>query len=405
LREYSNRVEQEQETGGNGVRFAARLDTVPPYLFADIDRKVQDARARGVDVINLGIGDPDLPTPAPVVDALCAAARQPELHRYPDYVGHVRFRQQMAAYYARRFGVTLDPDREVMGLIGSKEGIAHLTWAAAGPGDVVLVPEPGYPVYAAQARLAGADIYPMPLDADQGFLPRLQAIPQAVAERARLMWINYPNNPTGAIAPRAFLEDAVNFCRQYDILLASDLAYSEVGFDGYRAPSILEVDGARDVAVEFFSLSKPYRMTGWRLGAAVGSAEALTALAQVKTNTDSGQFGAVQWAGVRALEPDLDASVEEACRIYQRRRDLVVAALTEAGLAPPTPRATFYLWVPTPAGLSAADTAARLLEEAAVVVTPGAAYGAAGEGYIRISLTTPDERLREACRRIAGVRF
>jgi len=385
---------------------AARLASVPPYLFADIDRKVAELRQRGVDVINLGIGDPDLPTPAPIVEALITHAADPVLHRYPDYNGHVRFRQAMARYYARRFGVSLDPDREVVGLIGSKEGIAHLTWALAGPGDVVLVPEPGYPVYGVQARLAGADVYWMPLVAERGFLPDLDAIPETVRRRARLLWINYPNNPTGAVADRAFLERAVAFCRAYDIVLASDLAYSEVGFDGYRAPSVLEIPGAREIAVEFFSLSKPYRMTGWRIGAAVGAADVLDALAVIKTNTDSGQFGAIQMAAIRALEPDLDAEVEAGARVYQNRRDRVVAALRAVGLTPFVPQATFYLWVPTPAGMSAAECATRFLEVAGVAVTPGAAYGPSGEGYFRISLTAPDDRLDEACRRISeALRF
>jgi LL-diaminopimelate aminotransferase len=387
------------------MRLAQRVESVPPYLFATIDRQIRDARRRGVDVISLGIGDPDLPTPAPVLEALAAAAADPALHRYPDYAGHPAFREAVAGYYARRFGVDLDPQREVLGLIGSKEGIAHLTWAIAGPGDVVLVPEPGYPVYAAQARLAGADVYPLPLTAAAGFLPDLDAVPAAVREQARLCWLNYPNNPTGAVAPREFLRDAVAWARAHDVLLASDLAYADVGFDGYRAPSILEIEGARDVAVEFYSLSKPYRMTGWRLGAAVGNADALAGLAVVKTNTDSGQFGAVQLAGVRALQPDLDAAVEEGCRVYRRRRDAAVAALRRAGFQPPVPQATFYLWVPTPPGFTGGEVAERLLREAGVVVTPGAAYGSYGEGYIRVSLTLPDDRLEEACRRIAGVSF
>lgn len=388
------------------VQFASRLKTVPPYLFSDIDRKVQEARSRGVDVINLGIGDPDLPTPPHIVDELCVRARESEFHRYPDYSGHRLFREAVSAYYRRRFRVALDPATEVLGLIGSKEGIAHMTWAAAGPGDVVLVPEPGYPVYAAQARLAGADVYPVPLTPERGFLPDLEAIPSAVRARARLLWVNYPNNPTGAVCDLAFYEEAVAFCRAHDILLASDLAYSEVGFGGYRAPSILEVDGAKDVAVEFFSLSKPYRMTGWRIAAAVGNREALRSLSIVKTNTDSGQFGAVQMAGVRALAPDTDKDIEEACQVYERRRDLAVSALREAGLNPPVPQATFYLWVPTPAGMTAAETATKFLETCGVVVTPGAAYGAQGEGYFRVSLTAPDERIREAARRISeALRF
>ncbi len=387
------------------MQFADRLATVGPYLFFELDQKAAAARARGVDVINLGIGDPDLPTPEPIVDALIAGVRDPATHRYPDYRGAAVFREAVAGFYARRFGVALDPADQVLGLIGSKEGISHLTWAVVGPGDVVLVPEPAYPVYAVQARMAGATVFPLPLTAARGFLPDLAAIPSDVWQRAKLLWINYPNNPTGAVADRAFLDEAVARCRQHDVLLASDLAYSEVGYGGYRAPSVLEIPGAGEVAVEFFSLSKPYRMTGWRLAAAVGRADALAALAVVKTNTDSGQFTAIQRAGVRALAPDQDAAVAEAVAVYQRRRDLAVAALRAAGFDPPTPAATFYLWVPTPGGVSARDTAARVLEEAGVVLTPGSAYGAAGEGYVRLSLTASDARLEEACARIANLRL
>ena len=387
------------------MKFADRLATVGPYLFFDLDRKVAAARARGVDVINLGIGDPDLPTPRPIVDALVAGVQDPATHRYPDYQGAVAFREAVAGFYARRFGVALDPRREVLGLIGSKEGISHLTWAVVGPGDVVLVPEPAYPVYAVQAQMAGASVHPLPLTASRGFLPDLAAIPEDVWRRAKLMWLNYPNNPTGAIADRAFLAEAVARCRQHDVLLASDLAYSEIGYEGYRAPSVLEVPGAKEVAVEFFSLSKPYRMTGWRLAAALGRGDAVEALSVVKTNTDSGQFTAVQLAGVRALAPDQDDAIAEAVAVYQRRRDLAVAALKAAGFEPPTPSATFYLWVPTPKGISSADTAARVLDEVGVVLTPGSAYGASGEGYVRLSLTSPDARLEQACVRIAGLRL
>ena len=387
------------------MQFADRLATVGPYLFFDLDRKVAAARARGVDVINLGIGDPDLPTPRPIVDALVTGVQDPATHRYPDYQGAVAFREAVAGFYARRFGVALDPRREVLGLIGSKEGISHLTWAVVGPGDVVLAPEPAYPVYAVQARMAGASVHPLPLTASRGFLPDLAAIPEDVWRRAKLMWLNYPNNPTGATAERAFLAEAVARCREHEVLLASDLAYSEIGYEGYRAPSVLEVPGAQEVAVEFFSLSKPYRMTGWRLAAAVGRADAVEALSVVKTNTDSGQFTAVQLAGVRALAPDQDEAIAEAVAVYQRRRDLAVAALKAAGFEPPTPSATFYLWVPTPKGISSADTAARVLDEVGVVLTPGSAYGASGEGYVRLSLTSPDARLEEACERITSLRL
>jgi LL-diaminopimelate aminotransferase len=378
---------------------ADRIHTLPPYLFADIDQRVKAAQARGVDVINLGIGDPDLPTPEPVVAARQRAAAVREWQRYPDYLGLPSFREAVAAYYARRFGVALDPAREVMALIGSKEGIAHLTWALVGPTDAVLAPDPGYPVYAVQARLAGAEAVALPLSAGR-FWPQWEAVDAATWRRARLLWINYPNNPTGAVATRGLYQTAVAQCRRHGVALASDLAYADVGFEGYRAPSVLETPGARDVAVEFFSLSKPYRMTGWRIAAAVGNAALLGALAALKTHTDSGPFTAVQVAASRALAPDLDAEVRAGADVYRRRRDRTVAALGRVGLRPASPRATFYLWVPAPDGMDGRQAADLLLDRAAVVVTPGVAFGDGGRGYFRISLTQPDARLDEALQRM-----
>ncbi|MCY0884905.1 MAG: LL-diaminopimelate aminotransferase [Firmicutes bacterium] len=383
------------------MRAAHRLDTLPPYLFKELDRLASDLRRQGKDVINLGIGDPDRPTPEPVVEALVAAAHNPANHRYPDYAGHPDFRQAVAAYYARRFGVELDPATEVLGLIGSKEGIAHLIWAWADPGDVVLVPDPAYPVYRTQALLAGAEPYDLPLRPETGFLPDLAAIPPAVLSRARMLWLNYPNNPTGAVATRAFYEEAVAFARRHDLLLCSDAAYVETGFDGYRAPSVLEVPGAKEVAVEFYSLSKPFNMTGWRIAAAVGNRTAIDALGTLKSHLDSGPFTAVQRAAIQALsEPEGPISAMN--DLYRRRRDMAVSLLREMGLPVTPPLSTFYLWVPNPRGWSSAETARFFLERSAVVVTPGNAYGAHGEGWFRISLTISDERLRQGLERMAA---
>lgn len=388
------------------MKHAARLDSIPPFLFLDLEHRIRRLREEGVDVINLGVGDPDLPTPLPVVARLRDVVGRRDLQRYPDYSGSLAFRSAVARYYARRFGVTLDAEREVLGLIGSKEGIAHLTWALAGPGDVVLVPEPAYPVYRAQALLAGAEVVSLPLREGAGFQPDLGAIPQATARRATLLWLNYPHNPTGAVASSRLYREAFRFCRDFDVVLASDLAYGDLGLDGYRAPSALSWRRGDDGAVEFFSLSKPYAMTGFRLAAAAGSAAVLDLLRTVKSNTDSGQFTAVQEAGVRALEPDLDAEVDRAAHVYRRRRDMCLDALRATGLRADAPSATFYLWVPLPIGVSDRVAAERFLTEARVAVTPGTAYGEHGAGFIRLSLTVPDARIEEACRRIAGrIRF
>ncbi len=388
------------------MRLAQRVVDVPPYLFAELDRRKAAVAARGVDIIPLGIGDPDLPTPHEVVERMREAVVDPANHRYPDYEGSPAFRQAAAAYMERRFGVSLDPSAppkgEVLALIGAKEGIAHLVWALVEPGDLTLCPDPGYPVYAAHTRFCGGEPYRLPLQADRGFLPDLNAVPEAVARRAKILFLNYPNNPTAGVADLAFFEEAVAFCRRHDILLAHDNAYAEIGYDGYAAPSVLEVPGAREVAVEFHSLSKPFNMTGWRIGFACGSAQAVAALGVVKNNTDSGPFTAVQQAAVTALElPRQVLQVQLA--VYRERRDRMVAALRAVGIDAPTPRATIYLWCPVPAGETSSGFSGRLLEETGVFVTPGTGYGQGGEGFFRISLTCPDDRLQEAARRIASL--
>lgn len=382
------------------MRVAARMEKLPPYLFLELDRVVEEKKSQGYDVINLGIGDPDLPTPQHIVAALHEASRIPANHRYPNYLGSPAFRQAVARWYRTRFGVTLEPLTETVGLIGSKEGIAHLTWAMAGSGDVVLVPEPSYPVYNTQALLAGADVYSLPLTPENHFLPDLESIPESVLARAKMLWVNYPNNPTGAVAPREFLRDAVDFCQAHDILLCSDLAYAEIGFDGYRAPSVLEIAGAKDIAVEFYSLSKPFNMTGWRVAAAVGNRLAVQALGTLKSNLDSGVFTAVQDAAVVALDNDPRAFFASQNAVYQERRDIVVKGLKEAGIDIPAPLSTFYIWFPTPGHWTSAEASRILVEESHVVVAPGSSYGPSGEGWLRISLTCPTDRLAEAMVRL-----
>ncbi len=380
---------------------AERIATVPPYLFAEIDKKKAAVIARGVDVISLGIGDPDQPTPAFVVDRMHAGIQNPKWHQYPDYDGSFAFRTAATTFYKKRFGVDVDPRAESLALIGSKEGLAHIIWAYVEAGDYVLVPDPAYPVYKTHTGLAGGTPYLMPLTAANDFLPDLKAIPADVAKKAKLMFINYPNNPTGAIATLEFYREAVAFCREHDILLVSDNAYSEMTYDGYTAPSVLQVEGAKDVAVEFWSLSKPFNMTGWRIAFVVGNKDAIGALGIIKTNTDSGQYTAIQDAAIAALtSPEADPFIAEMNAIYTRRRDIAVAGLREIGLDAKPMKGSFYLWVPVPAGHSSASFATLLLEEAGVVVTPGGAYGPNGEGYIRIALCLSEERLKEALGRI-----
>ncbi len=380
---------------------AQRIATVPPYLFAEIDKKKREVAARGVDVISLGIGDPDQPTPRFVIDAMHQAIEKPSYHQYPDYDGSLAFRTAATQFYQKRFGVQFDPKTEALALIGSKEGLAHIIWAYIDQGDIALVPDPAYPVYKTHTGLAGGTPYIMPLTRENGFLPDLKAIPEEVAQKAKLMFINYPNNPTGAVATLEFYKEAVAFCRRHDILLVSDNAYSEMTYDGYRAPSVFEVEGARDVAVEFWSLSKPFNMTGWRIAFVVGNKDAIGALGVIKTNTDSGQFTAVQEAAIEALtNPAADPFIAEMNAIYTRRRDLAVEGLRAIGIDAQPMKGSFYLWVPVPAGHTSASFATLLLEQAGVVVTPGSAYGAYGEGYVRVALCLSEERLREAIGRI-----
>jgi LL-diaminopimelate aminotransferase len=379
------------------MRPAKRIGSLPPYMFAELDRKLREKRAAGIDVISLGIGDPDSPTPRYIVEALQEAAEDPTTHHYPSYYGMPALREAIAEWMRDRFGVELDPDTEVQPLIGSKEGIAHLPVAVLDPDDEVLVPDPGYPVFGIGTILAGGVPVALPLTADRRFLPDLSSAPVSAA--TKLMWLNYPSNPTSAVAELDFFEDAVAFAREHDVLIAHDAAYSELTYDGFVAPSVLQAPGAKDVAVEFASLSKTYNMTGWRVGWVAGNADVVRALATVKTNIDSGIFDAIQRAAIVALTGPQDM-VEELRAVYQKRRDLVVGTLNTLGWDLEPPRGSIYVWVPTKDGMPSAEFCELLLERARVVLSPGSGYGSGGEGYARISLTVPDDRLAEAMDRI-----
>jgi len=381
---------------------AERLKQLPPYLFKEIDRKKAEIKAKGVDIIDLGVGDPDLPTPGHIIEAMKRAVEDSANHRYPSYSGMNDFKVAVADWYRERFGVDLDPGREVVSLIGSKEGLAHLPLAFVNPGDMALVPTPAYPVYHIATLFAGGQSYFMPLLNKNNYLPDLREIPESVARRARILFINYPNNPTAAVADMAFFDQVVAFAKKYDIMVCHDAAYTEMAFDGYRPASFLQADGAKEVGMEFHSLSKTFNMTGWRIGFAVGNEKGMEGLGAVKSNIDSGVFQAVQVAGIKALRGD-DSCVKEMTRVYQERRDIMVEGLRDAGLEVAVPRATFYLWVTAPEGTSSTQIAARLLEEAGVVVTPGNGFGEPGEGYFRIALTQDKERLSEALERIKGM--
>ena len=383
------------------MRPSKRLELIPPYLFAELERKIAAKRAAGIDVISLGIGDPDMPTYEPIVVAAQRAVADPSTHQYPSNRGRAEFREAVAAFYARRFGVTLDPDTEVMTALGAKECIFNLNLAFLDPGDVALASDPGYPVYTGGPLLSGGEAVVMPLVPELGFAPDLDAIDADALRRARLMFINYPNNPTGAVVPDGLFERVIELAVANEILVVHDNAYSETTFDGYVAPSFLQTPGAKDVGVEVFSLSKGYNMTGWRCAAIVGNAAAIGQYWRLKSNIDSGLFEAVQLAGAAALAPEVDANVAMMNQVYQRRRDLVCEALAEAGVQVTPPRGTIYVWAPVPEGFgSAAAYCEHVLEEAAVVISPGGAYGPSGEGFFRISLTTPDDRLIEAMQRI-----
>jgi LL-diaminopimelate aminotransferase len=382
------------------MRSSRRLERIPPYLFAQLERKIAEKKAQGIDVISLGIGDPDTPTPQLVVDALREAAADPGTHQYPSNRGRPEFREAIASFYDRRFGVALDPATEVIPGLGAKETIFNLNLAFLDPGDAALAADPGYPVYTGGPLLVGADPVLMPLLPERGFVPDLAAIGAADRERARLMYLNYPNNPTGAVVPDGFFEEVVEFARANDVLVVHDASYTETTFDGYVAPSFLATPGAKEVGVEVFSLSKGYNMTGWRTAAIVGNADAVEHYWRLKTNIDSGMFEAVQLAAVAALSPEGDAAAREMSELYQRRRDLVVGALREIGVDVTAPKGTIYVWAPVPEGHTSASYSEMVLEESAVVVSPGGAYGPNGEGFFRISLTIDDERLTEAVERL-----
>jgi LL-diaminopimelate aminotransferase len=383
------------------MRHSERLERIPPYLFAQLERKIADKRAAGIDVITLGIGDPDVPTFPPIVEAGQRAIANPSTHTYPSNRGREEFREAVASFYGRRFAVELDHDSEVMPAIGAKECIFNLNLAFLDPADVALAADPGYPVYTGGPLLAGAEAVLMPLVAELGFIPDLDAIDAATRARARLLFVNYPNNPTGAVVPDGFFERLVEFGAANDILIVHDNAYSETTYGDYVAPSFLSTPGSKDVGVEVFSLSKGYNMTGWRCAAIVGNSEAIASYWRLKTNVDSGLFEAVQLAGAAALSPQLDHYKAEMNRIYERRRDLVCDALAKIGVKVTPPRGTIYIWAPVPDGFeSAAAYCEHVLEEAAVVLSPGGAYGRNGEGFFRISLTTPDDRLAEAVERL-----
>ncbi len=381
------------------MRFARRLDLVPPYLFAELERKIAEKEREGVDVISLGIGDPDLPTPEPVIRALRESAADPMTHRYPTNRGLETFRGAVATFYEERFGVDVDPATQVVPVLGGKEGVAHIAFACLDPGDVALAPEPGYPPYTSGPLFAGADVHYLPLRAENEFMPDLGAIPADVAARANLLFLNYPNNPTGAVVAPGFFDRAVEFARANDLIVVHDNAYSEIAFDGYDAPSFLATSGAKEVGVEIFSLSKGWNMTGWRVGCVAGNAEVVEQFRCLKTNLDSGMFGALQVAGAAALT-EARGFPGEMSAIYRRRRNLMIDALAGIGLPADPPRATPYIWVRVPEGHTSETFTELVLEEAGVVVSPGPSFGPSGEGYVRISLTVADDRLEEAASRI-----
>jgi LL-diaminopimelate aminotransferase len=386
------------------MRFSSRLGKLAPYPFVEISRIIARKRAAGADVVTFGIGDPDLPTPQPIIDRLLKASQDPPNHRYPETDGLPELRRAMAHWYEQRFGVKLDPDTEVLPLIGAKEGIGHAAFCFLDPGDLALVPDPAYPVYGVGTMFAGGESHVMPLTQENGWLPALDAIPPDVADAARVMWLNYPNNPTSAVATPEDFASAIAFCREHDIALLHDAAYSEIGYDGYRAGSFLQVDGAKDVGIEFHSLSKTYNMTGWRIGMAVGNAEMIKALFQIKANLDSGIPQAIQEMAMEALTGPQDC-IDHNIATYQWRRDRVISALKRIGLPVEVPQASLYVWPRIPQGFTSAEFAARLLDEIDVVVTPGSSYGRNGEGYIRLSLTTPNEQVEKGCQRLENWRI
>ena len=386
------------------MKFARRIEQLPPYLFVEISRKIAQKRAEGIDVVTFAIGDPDIPTPSHILDRLQEASQDPPNHRYPESEGLPELRRAVAQWYEERFGVTLDPDKEILPLIGAKEGIGHAALCFIDPGDVALVPDPGYPVYSVGTMFAGGECHWMPLVEENQWLPDLKAIPSEVADKAKAMWLNYPNNPTGAIAGEDFFEEVVDFAKRHDVPVLHDAPYTEVAYDDYRPMSFLQAPGAKDVGIEFHSLSKSYNMTGWRIGMAVGNAEMINALMRVKSNLDSGIPQAIQHAAIEALQGPQDC-IQEHNRIYQRRRDKVVATLRQIGLEVSVPRASLYVWAQLPPGWKSGAFSALLIEEKAIVVTPGAGYGRYGEGYIRLSLTIADEQMEKGLERLRSWRI
>ncbi|MDI9481353.1 MAG: LL-diaminopimelate aminotransferase [Bacillota bacterium] len=381
------------------MKESTAMQNLPPYLFARIEKKIEAARQQGLDVINLGIGDPDQPTPEHIIAALTRAVHDPANHQYPSSVGLLRYRETVASWYQGRFGVELDPGTQVISLLGSKEGIAHISMAYLDAGDVNLVPDPGYPVYGIGTQLAGGTSYLMPLKEENGYLPVLEDIPAQIAQQAKLMFINYPNNPTGAIADLDYFQQVVEFARSYDILVCHDAAYSELAYDGYQSPSFLQAPGAAKVGVEFHSLSKTYNMTGWRIGWMAGNREAVEVLGRFKSNVDSGVFQAVQYAGIAALEGSQDG-VADLQKMYQERRDAAVEGMRQLNWSFQSPRGGFYIWVKVPSGFTSTEYCEMILEKAQVIITPGNGYGQYGEGYFRIALTVDASRITEALQRI-----
>ena len=388
------------------MKVSERLEKIPPYLFAEIDRKIAEAKAKGIDIISLGIGDPDKPTLQPVVDEMHKAIDNPKNHDYPPYNGTEAFRKAACEWMKERFGVELDPDKEMLCNIGSKEAIAHVFFAFVDKGDYTLVPDPGYPVYHNATIFAGGTPFRMPLLEENGYLPDFDKIPEDVARKSKIMFLNYPNNPTGAVADLEFFKKAVDFCKKYDILLCQDMAYSEMTYDGYKAPSVLQVEGAKDIAIEFYSHSKSYNMTGWRVGFVCGNADAVKALGTIKNNIDSGTFKAIQQAAAAAFSVD-KKYIEDLNNMYQQRRDAMEEGLRELGWDIKPSKATFYLWLPVPKGMTSEQFVTEMLEKAHVVVPPGNGYGKCGEGFFRIALTRPVEEIQEALRRMkrAGISY
>ena len=385
------------------MQFSERMNRVPPYLFVQISRKIAEKKAQGIEVISFGIGDPDIPTPDYVVDALGDASHDPPNHRYPESEGLPEFREGVADWYLRRFGVELDPEKEVISLIGAKEGIGHVAFCFLDAGDVALVPDPGYPVYAMGTLFAGGESYMLPLTSENDWLPDLDSIPDDVARKAKLLWLNYPNNPTGAVTDLDYFSKAIEFAKTYDIAVMHDACYTEVAYDGYRPPSFLQAKGAMDVGIEFHSLSKSYNMTGWRIGMAVGNAEMIEALLTIKSNLDSGVPQAVQHMAIEAMKRPLE-SVDDRNAVYQARRDRIVPVLKDMGMKAQSPKAGLYIWAGVPEGYTSAEFAEKLLEDTDVLMIPGGNYGAAGEGYVRLSITLQDNLIDKALDRVAGWR-